>query len=74
MVSTVLYPERLPKAILTTLGFGPVKRTELYAIAAAVAGNKHAAAVAIERLADKGLVTCEIRLTRKGRKVLRGAT
>ena len=72
-MTVLLYPNRLPRAILTTLSAGPVKRNDLYAIVTAVAGNRHAAVAAIDRLAEKELVVCEVKLTRKGRRLLRSA-
>jgi len=63
---------RLPRAILIMLASGAVKREDLYAVAAAVAGNRHAANVAIKRLAARGLLANEVRLTLKGRQALEG--
>lgn len=63
---------RLPKAVLIMLSGGAVSPDELRDAAAAIAGNRHAANVAIGRLEEKGLLTREVKLTAKGRMVLEG--
>lgn len=66
----VIVRHKLPHALLLALSVEPMEPEKLRAHGK-LFGRSHAVVVAIERLRERGLIECEMRITQKGRTFLR---